>query len=136
MPAYATVSDMITRFGETEMIRLTTPSGQAMDAVVMAPAETALADASALIDTYLRKRYLVPLDIVPSEINVTACHLARYALAHGEDKQPSEQMKVARDEAVRWLGDVSRGITLLDLTEVAAGDNSYAMVQTRRPVFR
>ncbi len=136
MPAYASVQDMITRFGETEMIRLTTPSGQDMDTVVWAPAETALADVSAQIDTYLRKRYEVPLDIVPPEINLAACKLARYELMHGEDKQPSEQVKVARDEVVRWLGEIAVGKVLLDLTEVAAGDNSFAMVSTRRPVFR
>jgi phage gp36-like protein len=136
MPAYASVQDMITRFGESEMIRLTTPSGQAMDAVVIEPAEAALFDVSATIDTYLRKRYEVPLDIVPPEINQAACKLARYELAHGEDKQPSEQMKVARDEVTSWLMKISLGQVLLDLTEVAAGDNSFAMASTRRPVFR
>jgi phage gp36-like protein len=136
MPAYASVQDMITRFGETEMIRLTTPSGQSMDVVVTEKADAALADASAQIDTYLRKRYEVPLDIVPAEIVRACCILARHDLYLGEDKQPSDQVKLTRDEVVRWLGEISLGKVLLDLTEVAAGDNSYAQAQTRRQVFR
>ena len=63
---YASVDSMIARFGETEMIRLTTPSGEPMTAVVAGPAEAALVYASSLIDTYLRKRYAVPLDLVPA----------------------------------------------------------------------
>jgi phage gp36-like protein len=136
MPAYACVQDMITRFGETEMIRLTTPSGQDMDAVIIEKAEAALADASAFIDTFLRKRYEVPLDIVPPEIGRACGILARYDLYLGEDKQPSEQVKITRDETVRWLERIALGQVLLDLTEVAAGDNSFAQVSTRRPVFR
>lgn len=136
MPAYATVTDMITRFGETEMIRLTTPSGADMDAVVCEKAEAALADASAQIDTYLRKRYMVPLDLVPPEIGRACCILARYDLYLGEDKQPSDQVKETRAEVVRWLGEISLGRVLLDLTEVEAGDNSYAQAQTRCPVYR
>jgi phage gp36-like protein len=135
MPAYATVSDLSTRFGETELIRLTTPSGQAMDTVVIEKAEAALADASAMIDTYLRKRYEVPLDIVPAEISRACCILARYDLSLGEDKLPPEQTKATRDETVGWLKLISLGQVLLDLTEVAAGDNSFAQASTRRPVF-
>ena len=136
MPAYATVQDMITRFGEMEMIRLTTPSGADMDAVITEKAEAALADASALIDTYLRKRYEVPLDIVPPEITRACCMLARYDLSLGEDKQPPEQTKANRDEVTSWLRDISLGKVLLDLTEVAAGDNSFAQASTRCAVFR
>lgn len=129
--AYAAVQDMIERFGAAEMVRLSTPDGEDMETVVAAPVESALDSASALIDSYLRKRYRVPLDVSLPELREGCMKLARYGLAQGGDREPSAQMKEARDETVSWLRDVSTGKALLDLEEIAPGDNSFAQVSTR-----
>ncbi|WP_270682326.1 gp436 family protein [Aeromonas sp. QDB51] len=56
--SYASVSDMVTRFGEAELLRLAmTPAGELDDAAIT----VALQDASALIDGYLAGRYPLPL---------------------------------------------------------------------------
>jgi phage gp36-like protein len=133
--AYATVADMIERFGQVELIRLTTPADQDMDTVQAEPVERALEDASAVIDGYLRRRYQVPLDLVPAEIRRAACHLARYDLSMGDNREPPEQTVTARKDTVAWLKQVSDGTVLLPLAEVAPGDQSFAQVQTRRAVF-
>jgi phage gp36-like protein len=133
---YATVADMVARFGSDEMIRLSTPSGQDLVAVQSAPVLTALEEASSQIDSYLRRRYAVPLDIVPAEILRATCFLARYDLSMGEQKEPSEQMRLARKEIIEWLVKITEGKVVLDLQQVPAGDESFSMAQGRDPVFQ
>lgn len=133
--AYATVRDMIERFGQTEMVRLTTPADQDMDGIVMPTAEAKLDDASAQIDSYVGKRYRVPMDIPPQVIVRACCILARYDLATGEQREPTEQMGVQRKETIAWLRDIADGKVVLELDEVAPSDESYAQVSMRDPVY-
>jgi len=133
--AYATVRDMIERFGQTELVRLTTPADQDMDGIVMAVAEAKLDDASALIDSFIAKRYRVPMDVPPRVIVRAACILARYDLATGEQREPTEQMRLQRQETITWLRDIANGNVVLELDEVAPGVESYAQASTRRPVY-
>ncbi len=133
---YATLQDMIDRFGQTEMIRLTTPDGQPMETVQEPIVDNALVYAASLIDSYLRKRYAVPLDLVPAEINRACMMIARYELSIGEQKTVSEETRLARKDCISWLDDVAAGKVLLDLQEVPSGDDSYAQASTRQQVFR
>ena len=133
--AYATVDDMVLRFGRDELTRLTTPAGQDLVDVVPAPALSALEDVSGQIDTYLRKRYAVPLDIVPSEIQRAACHLARFELSLGEQREASDQVRQMRKETLDWLVKIAEGKVVLDLQVAAPGDESHAMMQSRDSIF-
>ena len=125
--AYATSDDMVARYGQTEMIRLSTPFGQDMLWVVTDPINTALDDASSVVDTYLRRRYAVPLQAAPPEIRRACQLLARYDLYQGEQKSPTEQVIKDRDETLAWLRAVSRGDVVLDLREMLSQDESTAM---------
>jgi phage gp36-like protein len=128
---YATVDDMVRRFGSTEMIRLTTPSDQEMDGIVQTVALTALETASARIDSYVRRRYRTPLDVPPPEIVAVCCDLARYELGTGDGKTTSEEVRLRAKDATAWLQDISVGKVVLDLEEVAIGNESYSQVQVR-----
>ncbi len=129
---YASVQDLIDRYGETELVRLTTPDGADMDGIDTDRVEGALREACALVDTYLRKRYNVPLDIAPPEIRRATCVLTRYDLMHGDQREPTEQARLARKEVVDWLSDIAAGKVQLDLEEVAPGEDSYSQASTRR----
>lgn len=129
--AYATVQDMIDRFGASEMIRLSTPDGQTMDGVVVDRVERALAECSATMDSYMRQRYGTPLDIAPQEVRTRCADLARYDLATGDGKTPSDDTTKRADAALRWLRDVASGLVKLDLDEVAIGGESFAEVSVR-----
>jgi phage gp36-like protein len=133
--AYAAVRDMIERFGQAEMIRLTTADGAQMVAVNEEPILRALDDASAIIDTWLRKRYRMPLTVAPPEIRRACCILARYDLSTGEQRNPSEQIIEERKETMTWLRAIGTGTALLDLAEVTISDQSYATQQSRSPVY-
>jgi phage gp36-like protein len=134
--SYATVDDMVTRFGAAEMIRASTPDGAPAVALIPAPIQAALDDATSLIDGYLRKRYRVPLDLAPQEINAACCILARYTLATGGERNPSDQVKADRAEKLAWLKLVAQGGVSLGVEEIAPGGESYAQQRTRGQVFQ
>ncbi|PTW61426.1 phage gp36-like protein [Breoghania corrubedonensis] len=110
---YATQQDLIDRFGADELIQLTdrlSVPPAAIDADVVA---RALSDADALIDSYLRKRYALPLDPAPPVLVKIASDLARYNLYDdGADKDGP--VVRAQGSALAWLRDVSKGLIELD----------------------
>lgn len=129
--AYATTADLIRRFGQQELVRLTTPAGEDMDGVVVATAEAALEDASALMDSYLRTQARTPIDLPPREVGLFCGDIARHILSTGDGKTPGEEVQKRYDDAMRWLRDVASGKVKLDAAEVASGEESYAMVRER-----
>lgn len=112
--AYATVQDMIGRFGETEMLRLSSVDGELPETVNAVPVEQAIADADGIIDSYLRKRYRVPLAPVPQVITRASCILARYDLSVGGDRDPADQVKNDRKDIVAWLTQLANGTATLE----------------------
>ncbi|NIX75389.1 DUF1320 domain-containing protein [Microvirga sp. c23x22] len=111
---YASVEDMVARFGEGEMLRLSVADGDLPDSILPERIEKALTDATDLIDSYLRSRYTVPLAPVPEAILRAACHLARYDLSNSGDKTPTEAMKDSRAEIIAWLTKLSKGDASLE----------------------
>ena len=133
---YATAADMTARFGEEEMIHLTAAPGALDQPADAARIGVALSENSALIDTYLRRRYLVPLAApIPAEIVRATCILARFDLAHGEQKDPSEQMRLARKEVIAWLEQLATGDAQLDGVPLAGGVGGGARVSDRPRAF-
>lgn len=137
--AYGTPADLIAEYGEAEIARLTTPEGESLDGVVMATAERALATASDTIDSYLRRRYVVPLPgAVPLSIRRVCLLLARYDLAHGRGHVPTEQMRLARKDELTWLGKIGTGDVTLDglvASQPAGGDAPMALATDRERIF-
>ena len=118
--AYGSVGDMVQAFGEVELIRLSTPEGQPLEGIDIGRVETALANASGLIDSHLRRRYACPLPVTPPEINRACLVLARYDLSFSGDTEPSEQVRLARKEMVEWLGRLNTGSVSLEGVELAS----------------
>jgi phage gp36-like protein len=133
--AYATASDMIARFGSAELIRMTTPEGAAMEAIDADAVARALAEASDKIDSYLRTRYAVPLASVPSAIAGCCMRMARYDLARGPNREPTEQMRRDNDSDVKWLENIARGMVTLDGIVPASPDQSGARLRDRDSQF-
>lgn len=134
---YATLADLVESFGEPEIIRLTAGDGE-LDGPVVAPkVDRALADATDLIDSYLRRRYATPLiDPVPPAIRRACCVLARFDLAHGDQREPTEQMRLARKETLDWLKLLADGSVELDGAVPLGGTSGAgAMVSDRDRAF-
>ncbi len=122
--AYATRAQMISRFGEPQLIALTDRLPPLTGAIVDSVLDQALADASGEIDTYLAARYAVPLATVPEVIERICCQIAHYYL-HAQVATP----KVEADH--KWAtqllraiaaGDAAIGTTDAGATQAPAGD--------------
>jgi phage gp36-like protein len=116
--SYATQQDLIDRAdnGEATLIELTdraVPPTGLVDANVVAKA---IADADALIDSYLQSRYVLPLASVPKSLTRASVDIALYDL-YGS-RAPKGVEDRYRD-ALRWLVDLSRGAVSLGLDENA-----------------
>lgn len=117
--AYGSVQDMSDAFGEVEMIRLSKRQGANLDGIDVGRVQTALDTASDLIDSHLRRRYACPLAVTPLAVNRNCLVLARYDLSFGGDTEPSEQVRLARKEAIEWLGRLNTGSVSLEGVELA-----------------
>lgn len=134
--AYASVQDMIDRFGETEMIRLSQPEDRTAETVLAAKVEVAIADACALVDDYLRGLYLVPVASPPESVVRAVCVLARYDLARGERTDPTEPMRLDRKEVIAWLEGIAEGRIKIDAPAAGSpGAGHGARVSDRCDVF-
>lgn len=123
---YTRAADLITRFGEKELIELTDRTGQGV--LDMAVLDKAIADAGALIEGYLRNAYSLPLASIPAELNRVCADLARYFLM---DDRATDQVKMRRDDAMSWLKDVSAGRASLGLgIDIATGQMVDSPVAT------
>lgn len=120
--AYATVDDMIRRFGEREMIELTDrinlrPEGLGKDIIVQA-----IADADAAIDGYVGKVYRLPLRgcakppakpgaapqyVPPPQLTRLSCDLARYYLY--DDLAPEAEVYRRYKNALKELDAIAAG---------------------------
>lgn len=107
--AYATKQDLIDRYGENELARLTDrAAGTTVNDTVV---DRALADASAEIDSYLAKRATTPLSPMPGLVVTHCCAIARYYLH--EDHAP-DRVKDAYKLAIDWLKLAARGDVTVD----------------------
>ncbi|HEV2501609.1 MAG TPA: DUF1320 domain-containing protein [Mesorhizobium sp.] len=132
---YASSQDMIDRFGETEMIRLSRPEDRDATTVLVAKVELAIADACGLIDDYLRGRYRVPVASPEKSIVRAACVLARYDLAKGERTEPTEQMRLDRKEVIGWLDGIAAGRINIDAPPAGDSGSTGARITDRTNVF-
>lgn len=126
--SYASQADMVTRFGEREVIALTDRghAGQ-IDATVLAGG---LAEAAAEIDAHLAGRYATPLNPVPSLLVGIACDIARYRLC-GADVVTTDEIRNRYRDAIKLLEKVGAGhLSLggLPSGEVAQPSNTIQFV--------
>ncbi len=110
MTDYCTQSDLETRFGAEEILELTDRDADGVvDTGVLS---TAIADAGNVIDTYVSKRYDLPLAETPAALTKIACELVRYDL-HKED--PPVRVEAAYKSSMAMLRDIGAGRALLDI---------------------
>lgn len=116
---YAVKQDLIDRFGERELIQLTDRTNIPATAVDDTVVTKALSDATEFADTFLAKRYALPLNPVPGIMVKTVCDVARYYL-HGDRAEKDSPVTRAYKDADNWLKQVSNGVVVLDADGVIA----------------
>jgi len=116
---YATVDDMLARFGERELVELSDPD----NAAVKRPrVQRALADAQAFADGYLGQAYRLPLAgclkppvrkgaseqrVPPPQLTRMVCDVARYYLHN--DLAPEHEVYRRYQDAAAQLKAIAQG---------------------------
>lgn len=124
--AYASAQDMRNRYPEKDLRELTDELGAVINDGVL---DSALADASDLIDGYLRGRYALPLLDVPRSLVLMACTIAMYNL---QQLRPVNDLEDARNrykDIVAQLRDISQG-----KAQLALSDAGQPAAQTDGPI--
>ncbi len=134
--AYATQADMVTAFGEAELISVTTPEGAEQVAIDPNQVTMALNVASDEMDTYLRRRYAVPVAVTSPVLTRYCCVLARWVLWAKVATSPSDAMRADRKDAIAWLTAVNNGSVTLDGAVPLNVGTDFSQVVTRPPAFR
>lgn len=129
--AYALKQDLIDRFGSDELIQLTDRTNAPQSTIDDTVVGKALGDADAMIDSYIGRRYDLPLPSVPARLVQVASEIARYFL-HKDG--PTDKVKADYEAATRFLRDVSTGTAILDIggsEPVVTGDTAKIASQDR-----
>lgn len=124
--SYATVQDMIDRFGELELVQLTDTVNIPPSAVNTARVEVKLGDAQAFVDGYVGQVYRLPLRgcaksatqpggpmeyVAPPVLTRLTCDLARYYLH--DDLAPENEVYRRVKAALKELEAIAAGATQL-----------------------
>lgn len=126
--SYATISDLIARFGEAEIVARSDRTGSGV--VDTEAVERALADAAAEIDGYIGARYTLPLPAVPAVLTRVACDIARYRLWQDA---ASEEVRTRYEDARRLLEAVSRGVVSLGVPLSAMPPSPRSAARSGQP---
>lgn len=135
---YATIEDMLARSSVDELKILADPARGANDVMGERTAaslrtEEALRIATGKVESYLRKRYRLPLETPPAAVVEATCVLAMEWLADANPNTvPTESMVSRRKETVRWLEQLATGaVTLEGASAVTASPSAGARVSDR-----
>lgn len=110
---YCTQQDLIDRFGQKELVQLTDRTNVPPTTIDADVVTQALEDADAFIDSYIGKRYTLPLAIVPPVLSKIGADIARYNL-HADRADKDHPITMVYKTAEAWLKDVARGLVQLD----------------------
>ncbi len=128
--SYATLAQLIDRYGEPMLIDLTDREEPAAGAIVAAVVARALADTDAMIDGYLAGRYALPLAETPTLLTDLALQIALYKLHRNV---VSEKVQRDHDAAVRTLRDIAAGTVRLDVAGAEPAGSDAGTVRTNEP---
>lgn len=135
--AYATVEDMVARFGELEVIQLTDRNQDGL--IDEDVAAVALADATAEIDAYLG-RFKRPFTDVPPILKRLCCDIARYRLTAANGVLITDEIRNRyKIDVLDLLRAMAKGEVQLGVDdsgeEVAAGEDGIVFLNGKNKVF-
>jgi phage gp36-like protein len=116
---YASKQDIDDLYGEDLLRRVTDHDDDGeSDSPVIA---RGLADASAVIDSYISARYTLPLISVPSVLKKICIDLGIYSMAP-QDSRRTTEMRQRYEDAMAMLRDIASGKSGLGLVDDGTGN--------------
>ena len=136
--AYCTLADLQAIITEQDLIQLTDDTVPSA-AVNTDNVDKAIADASELIDGYLRERYSLPLSPLPGLIGTLACDIAAYRLYGRRARLTTPESVTERyKNALVLLAKIQEGKIALgagSVTTPEASTGSVSVIQGPDRVF-
>ena len=131
--AYATLQQLIDRFGESMLIALTDRGPVELGAIDTVIVDRAQQDADAMINGYLAGRYQ-PLVTVPALISDIAASIVIWKL---HVTTPEDKIKADYDAALRTLRDIASGLVRIPdaagLEPASSGASGVIVTDRDRP---
>jgi len=110
--AYSVLEDLLKMIPEEELAQITTESGDDPDPAIVAEA---ISQADAEIDSYLGRRYQVPLSPVPPRVKALSVDLAIYHLYSRRSVAPPVRRQ-NYEAAVAFLKQVAAGQAVVEIS--------------------
>jgi phage gp36-like protein len=110
--AYSVLEDLLKMIPEEELAQITTESGDDPDPTIVAEA---ISQADAEIDSYLGRRYQVPLSPVPPRVKALSVDLAIYHLYSRRSVAPPVRRQ-NYEAAVAFLKQVAAGQAVVEVS--------------------
>ncbi|WP_434361054.1 DUF1320 family protein [Parasalinivibrio latis] len=111
---YATLDDMLARYGEDVVYTLADTDGNG--ALDESGAERSLRDATGLINSYLGSRYPLPLPNTPALLTRLCVDIALYWLAD-DAGGATEERRQRFEDAIKWLESSAKGQVALGVED-------------------
>lgn len=116
--AYCSVQDLIDRCGTQAIVDISNPDDSQAEGVNEAVVNRAILDACGEMDGYIAARYTLPLASTTDQLRTLAMDLALYRLASlGRLGEVAEDHKNRKDDALRFLRDMAKGLASLGLDQ-------------------
>ncbi|AFY60360.1 DUF1320 domain-containing protein [Synechococcus sp. PCC 6312] len=109
---YCTAEDLIARFGEPELIRLTNTGLPGATEINSERLESAIERQSRVMDAFIAVKNQLPLPEVPPVLVSFCCDLVRSDL---DNKREREEVKQRREEAMTFLKQLAKGEATLGI---------------------
>lgn len=130
---YCTQQDLVDRYGETKLVQLTDKTNRPQTTIDATVVARALTDASSLINSFLGKKYQLPLTVDAPDVLVTyACQIAWFLL-HGDSAGKDHPARMAYDDAKRWLERVANGLVIIEGAGEVVAPAGGGQIKTKGP---
>lgn len=134
---YCTLEDLNTVVSQNDLVVMTndSPTARTVDEGFL---QDVIADASAFIDGYIRGRYALPFENVPTAVR-SLCKELTYCALRGrrivDNPTLSEQLRLRRKAVVDELEKIQSGIVKLDVGKTGESAPLYVRVSEKTALF-
>ena len=131
--SYCTQQDLVDRFGTAKLVQLTDKTNKPATTINTTTVERAIEDATSLINSYLGKRYQLPLTIDPPDVLVAYAIQIAWFLLHGEAAGKDSPVRMAYGDAMIWLNRVAAGAAIIEGAGEVIGQAGGGQIKTSAP---
>lgn len=130
---YCTQQDLVDRYGQAKLVQLTDKTNRPQTTIDATVVSKAVADAGSLINSFLGKKYQLPLTTAAPDVLVTyACQIAWFLL-HGDTAGKDHPARMAYEDARKWLDRVAAGAVIIEGAGEIIAPAGGGQIKTKGP---